>query len=134
MTQRTLTAFWLSLLGGLWMLLSGRFMYGSFTRLPGRSPSGWGHPHMLWGRGMMGYFGLDWPWVGLIEGAIVIVSYRALCLSSLPSVDGNHYFTGVPAQSLFWYGRHDGKRLRNCGWRSCFGAQRGFTRVKGLAL
>ncbi|EDX83277.1 hypothetical protein S7335_457 [Synechococcus sp. PCC 7335] len=78
MTQKTLTAFWLSLLGGLWMLLSGRFMYGSFTRMPGRSPGGWGHHHMLWGRGILGHFGLGWPWLGLIAGAIVIVSAAIL--------------------------------------------------------
>ena len=48
MTQKTLTAFWLSLLGGLWMLLSGRFMYGSFIGSMGGSPYGWERHHMLW--------------------------------------------------------------------------------------
>ena len=76
MTQKTLTAFWLSLLGGLWMMLSGRLMYGSFTRIPG----GWGRHHMIWGRGMMGHFGWGWPWIGLIAGTIVIVSAIVLYL------------------------------------------------------
>ena len=28
---------------------------------------------MMWGRGMMGGFGLWWPWFGVLAGAIVIV-------------------------------------------------------------
>lgn len=76
MPQR-LTAFILSLLGGLWMLGSGRMMYGGFGRMPG----GWGAGHMMWGRGMMGQFGLWWPWFGLLAGAIVIVSAIILYLA-----------------------------------------------------
>ncbi|MEM9904812.1 MAG: hypothetical protein AAF921_07295 [Cyanobacteria bacterium P01_D01_bin.44] len=72
MTQRSLIAFILSLLGGLWMLTSGRMMYGGFGRMPIHDGRGMGH--MMWGRGMMGQFGLWWPWVGLLAGAIVIVS------------------------------------------------------------
>lgn len=78
MTQKTLTAFWISLLGGLWMLLSGRFMYGSFMN----RPRGWGHHHLLWGRGMMGHFGWGWPWIGLVAGTVVIVS--AIVLYAYP--------------------------------------------------
>ncbi|MEL7053580.1 MAG: hypothetical protein AAGM45_17590 [Cyanobacteria bacterium J06588_5] len=49
LTQKTLAGFWLSFLGGLWMFLSGRLVYGSFVRMP----TGWGRHHMMWGRGMM---------------------------------------------------------------------------------
>ncbi len=70
MTQKMLTAFWLSLVGGLWMLASGGLMYGRFNRMP----TGWRPHHMMWGRGMMGHFGLGWPWFGLIAGAIVVMS------------------------------------------------------------
>jgi hypothetical protein len=70
MTQKMLTAFWLSLVGGLWMLVSGGLMYSRFHRMSG----GWGPQHMMWGRGMMGHLGLGWPWFGPIAGAIVAIS------------------------------------------------------------
>lgn len=79
MMNRTLTAFWLSILGGLWMMASGRFMYGGFRRMPAAA---WGRHHMMWGRGMMGYLGLGWPWLGLIAGAIVVIS--AIILYAYP--------------------------------------------------
>lgn len=72
MTQKNLVAFILSLLGGLWMLGSGRMMYGGFGRM--HMNGGWGAGHMMWGRGMMGQFGLWWPWFGVLAGTIVIVS------------------------------------------------------------
>ncbi len=74
MTQKMLTAFWLSLVGGLWMLASGGLMYGRFNRMP----NGWGPHHMMWGRGMMGHFGMGWTWLGPIAGAIVVISAIAL--------------------------------------------------------
>lgn len=77
MTSKTLAAFWLSFLGGLWMFLSGRFLYGSFTRMP----AGWGHHHMMWGRGMMAHFGWGWPWLGLIAGIVVMTCAIAFYLS-----------------------------------------------------
>lgn len=72
MTTRSLTAFILSLLGGLGMLAHGRRMYGGF----GRRMSGWGghHHHLLWERSIAGHFGVWWPWVGVIAGGIVLVS------------------------------------------------------------
>ena len=72
MNQRTLVAFILSLLGGLWMLASGQMMYGGVSRMP--MNGGWGTGHMMWGRGMMGQFGFWWPWFGTLAGTIVIVS------------------------------------------------------------
>ena len=73
MTSRNLVAFVLSLLGGLWMLGSGRMMYGGgFDRMPMHGGRGAGH--MMWGRGMMGQFGLWWPWFGALAGTIVIIS------------------------------------------------------------
>ena len=76
MNQRTLVAFVLSLIGGLWMLASGRMIYGGFGRMP--MDGSWGMGHMTWGRGMMGQFGLWWPWFGPLAAAIVIVSAIAL--------------------------------------------------------
>ena len=76
MTQR-LTAFILSLLGGLWMLSSGHMMYGGFRHMPGS----WGRGHMMWGRGMIGQFGLWWPWFGALAGMIVIISAIILYFS-----------------------------------------------------
>lgn len=70
-TPKSSTAFILSLLGGLWMLASGRMMYGGFGHVP--MHSSWGMRHMMWGRGMMGHFGLWWPWFGALAGTIVIV-------------------------------------------------------------
>lgn len=29
---------------------------------------------MMWGRGMMGHFGIWWPWFGVLAGTIVIIS------------------------------------------------------------
>ena len=72
MNQRTLVAFMLSLFGGLWMLGSGRMMYGGFRRMP--MHGSWGRGHMMWGRGMMGHFEVWWPWFGVIAGMIVIIS------------------------------------------------------------
>lgn len=72
MTQKNLGAFILSLLGGLWMLSSGRVMYGGFGRMPMNAD--WGMGHMVWGRGMVGQFGLWWPWFGALAGTVVIVS------------------------------------------------------------
>ncbi|MGB7088271.1 MAG: hypothetical protein WBD47_22130 [Phormidesmis sp.] len=73
-SQKILTAFWLSFLGGLLMLVSSRFMYGRFSRMP----AGWGRHHMVWGRGVIGHFGWGWPWFGAIAGAIVVISAIAL--------------------------------------------------------
>lgn len=69
MTQKMLTAFWLTMLGGLWMLLPSYSMHGNFTR----RFEGWGHHHMMRDFNMTGYFGLGWPWVGFIAGVIAIV-------------------------------------------------------------
>lgn len=60
------------------MLAAGSMMYGYVTPMPGRM--GW--RHMFWGRGMMGHWGMGWPWLGLIAGAIVLVS--AILLYSAP--------------------------------------------------
>lgn len=73
-TQKTVTAFWLSFIGGLLMLASGRLMFARFSRMP----AGWRHHHMVWGPGMMGHFGWGWPWFGAIAGAIVVISAIAL--------------------------------------------------------
>jgi hypothetical protein len=35
----------------------------------------------MWGRGMMGQFGLWWPWFGILAGAIVVVSAIVLYFS-----------------------------------------------------
>ncbi|MEA5463806.1 hypothetical protein [Leptothoe sp. PORK10 BA2] len=77
LTQKTLTAFWLSFLGGLWMFLSCRFLYGNFSRMP----AGLGRHHMMWGRGMMTHFGWGWPWFGLIAGLIVMACAIAFYFS-----------------------------------------------------
>jgi hypothetical protein len=67
MTQKMLMAFWLSLVGGLWMLLSDSYI--RFNRMP----TGWGLQHMMWGRGMMGHLGMGWPWFGTIAGVMVVI-------------------------------------------------------------
>lgn len=76
MTTKSLTAFLLSLLGGLGMLACGRKLYGGF----GRRMSGWGghHPYLMWEGSMSGHFGLWWPWVSVVAGGIVLVSAIAL--------------------------------------------------------
>ena len=72
MTTKSLTAFLLSLLGGLGMLAHGRKLYGGF----GRRMSGWGghHHHLLWEGSIAGHFGLWLFWVGVVAGGIVLVS------------------------------------------------------------
>jgi hypothetical protein len=74
MNQKSFIAFILSLLGGLWMLSSGRILYGGLGRMP--LHTGWGMRHMMWGRGLAGQVipGLWWPWFGILAGAIVVVS------------------------------------------------------------
>ena len=75
MRQRVSIAFWLSFLGGLWMLAAGRMMPGRWTHM-----RGWGLHPMPWGREIMG-FGSAWPWLGTLAGAIVIICAIALMLA-----------------------------------------------------
>lgn len=72
MSERILIACLLSLSGGLWMITSGRMMYGNFYQMP--MGDVWGLDNMMLGRGMMAQFDLWWPWFGLLAGSIIIVS------------------------------------------------------------
>ncbi|MEL6139290.1 MAG: hypothetical protein AAFQ61_01720 [Cyanobacteria bacterium J06626_23] len=73
-TQRPIAPFLLSLLGGLWMLGTGRMMYGRMLGGVGR-----GTHHMMWQHGVIS--GLWWPWFGLLAGAIIVVSAIFLYLA-----------------------------------------------------
>lgn len=72
MNERILVSFLLSLSGGLWMIASGRMMYGNFHQIP--MNDGWGMGNTMLGSGMMAQFGLWWPWFGLLAGSVIIVS------------------------------------------------------------
>ncbi len=98
MTQKMLTAFWLSLGGGLWMLAAGCLMYGRFNRMP----RGWGPQHMMSGRGMMGHFGMGWPWFGSVAGAIVVISAIALYSSPQHRRSLGITILGVSLLNLFF--------------------------------
>lgn len=76
MNERTLVAFLLSLSGGLWMIASSRIVYGGLAYTPMNND--WGMGHMMFGRGMIGQFGLLWPWFGGIAGTIIIISAALL--------------------------------------------------------
>lgn len=71
--ERPIAAFVLSLLAGLWLLAQSGMMCG------------WGHEtchgHMHrwmgeWGPG--GFFGVGWPWLGVIAGIVLLVAAVAL--------------------------------------------------------
>lgn len=72
-------AFVLSLLAGLWMLLTGGMMNHYGMMMGGASSHGhfgmygWsGMNGWMWGRGMH-TFGLWWPWFGALAGIVVIL-------------------------------------------------------------
>ena len=69
--QKPTTAFVLSLLAGLWMLVSGGVMY-SFSWGPGMM-GGW-----MWGHGMMMGPGYWWPWFGIVAGIVALVGAAML--------------------------------------------------------
>ena len=73
-SQRSIASFLLSLLGGLWMLGTGRMMYGR-----GLGGVGSGVHHMMWRHGVVS--GLWWPWFGLLTGAIIVASAIFLYLA-----------------------------------------------------
>ncbi len=73
--ERPVTAFVLSLLAGLWMLLAGGAMMGSAGwGSMGPGMMGGGGMGWMWGHGVIGW----WPWLGLLAGIIVLIGAAML--------------------------------------------------------
>ena len=80
--QRPLVPFVLSLLAGLWMLGTGRMMYGMASMMDYMHGGGFTDDagSWMWGHGMMRGVGMGlWmPWFGPIAGVIVLVGAALL--------------------------------------------------------
>jgi hypothetical protein len=79
MNYQTTLAPILAGLGGLWMLASGAMMHRGWGLMPMRGR--WEMGHMMWGEAMVGTVGW-WQWIGIVAGAIVLIS--AIILSLAP--------------------------------------------------
>ena len=72
-SEKTIVAFVLSLLAGLWMLSAGGMMGGFGWGMMGGGIAHWqGMGDWMWGRGMHA-FGMSWPWFGLVAGIVVLI-------------------------------------------------------------
>jgi hypothetical protein len=82
-SEKTIVAFVLSLLAGLWMLSAGGMMGGfGWGGMMGRQygMAHWqGMGDWMWGRGMHA-FGMSWPWFGFVGGIVVLIGAIMLYL------------------------------------------------------